>query len=51
MASVFAVADKVFVAGSVASMKLAAVKYAGEEWGNTGLYATVSELEPTASRN
>jgi hypothetical protein len=48
LAKVFAAAGKVFVADGVATMKLTAVKYGGEEWGHTGLYATVIAVQPSA---
>jgi hypothetical protein len=49
LAIVFAAANKVLMADNAANLKLTALKYSGEEWGNTGLYATVVEVEPTAS--
>ncbi|HEY1680251.1 MAG TPA: 2'-5' RNA ligase family protein [Candidatus Tumulicola sp.] len=47
LSDVYAAADKVFAADNADTMQLTAVKYAGEAWGKTGLYATVIEVKPT----
>jgi hypothetical protein len=44
---IYAAVDKVFGADNADTMQLTAVKYSGEEWGKTGLYATVIEVKRT----
>jgi hypothetical protein len=47
LSEVYTAADRVFGADNADTMQLTAVKYAGEAWGQTGLYATVIEVKPT----
>ncbi|MEO7202350.1 MAG: hypothetical protein ABI431_06085, partial [Candidatus Tumulicola sp.] len=47
LSDVYAAADKVLAADNADTMQLTAVKYAGEAWGKTGLYATVIEVKST----
>jgi hypothetical protein len=47
LGDIYTAVDKVFGADNADTMQLTAVKYSGEEWGKTGLYATVIEVKPT----